>query len=130
MVGSGHRTAQTAPTESPRRPRQILSVFPQEDGVACPTTEVHVRFGLKGAMLEEGVMDMVAFSLALDDENVTAETKMLGICIMMRSGAYAASRQNTAKGGRGSRSSCPQSITKGPAILTSVCVQADLRAIT
>ncbi len=73
MVGSGHKTGQ-----STRRPLQILSVYPQEDGVACPSTEVHVRFGLRGAMLEQGAMNTAAFSLALDGEDVTAETKMLG----------------------------------------------------
>ncbi len=78
IATSGNETTRRSPQESTERPLQILSVFPQEGGVACPTTEVYVRFRLEGAMLEEGVMDTAAFSLALDGEDVTAETKMLG----------------------------------------------------
>ena len=75
---SGNETARSSPAGSTGRPLPILSVFPQEDGIACPTAEVHVRFRLEGAMLEQGVMDTAAFSLALGGEDVTAKTKMLG----------------------------------------------------
>jgi len=46
--------------------------------------------------------------------------------IKMRSGAYAASRQDAEAGGY--QDFRPRSITKGPAVLTSVCIRADLRA--
>lgn len=78
VVGSGHETSQTTPTPHAQRPAEILSVIPEEDSVTCPTTEVGARFMLKGAMLRDGEMDATAFSLALDGEDVTAETKLRG----------------------------------------------------
>jgi hypothetical protein len=49
---------------------------------------------------------------------------MLRVRIKMRSGAYASSRQDTdyTGGGAVGRSSWGQSVTRGPAILTSVCI--------
>ena len=53
---------------------------------------------------------------------------MLHVRITMSSGACASSRQNTnvVKGEGVSGSLAPRWIAKGPAVLTSVCVQADL----
>jgi hypothetical protein len=56
----------------------IISVIPEEEGVACPQTEVSAKFMLKGAMREDGEMDIAAFSLTLDGEDVTLQTKQRG----------------------------------------------------
>jgi hypothetical protein len=54
---------------------------------------------------------------------------MLCIRIKMRSGAYASLRQDTDYAGAGVvRSFDPRSGTRGPACLTSVCIQAVLKA--
>jgi hypothetical protein len=61
----------------PRRPREILAVYPEAGSVAGPAPEISVRFLLYGAMLKDGAMDEGAFSLAIDGEDVTAKTSIL-----------------------------------------------------
>ena len=75
---SGQETNQTTPPSSAQRPAQIVSVFPEEDSVVCPTAEVGAGFMLEGAMLKDGEMDLASFSLTLDGEDVTAETDFGG----------------------------------------------------
>jgi hypothetical protein len=54
---------------------------------------------------------------------------VLDVCIKMRLGAYASSRQDTDYTGGGVvRSFDPGSVTRGTACLISVCVQGDMKA--
>jgi hypothetical protein len=66
------------PSLSPQRPEEISAIFPEENGAACPETEVSVGFSLAGAMLKDGEVDPTVFSLALDGKDVTAETDIRG----------------------------------------------------
>jgi hypothetical protein len=56
---------------------------------------------------------------------------MLRVRIKMRSGAYASLRSDTDYTGEEGvgRSFEPGSVTRGPACLTSVCVQGDMKAV-
>jgi hypothetical protein len=57
---------------------------------------------------------------------------MLRVCIKMRLGAYASSRQDTDTdtGGGVVRSFDPGSVTRGTACLTRMCIRAGLKAAT
>ena len=55
----------------PRRPRRIFAVYPEEGSTASPVPEIGAGFFV------HGVMDEGALLLALDDEDVTAETWVL-----------------------------------------------------
>jgi hypothetical protein len=73
------RETERAPLDShSQRPPEISSVLPKEHSTACPTSEVGARFSLSGAMLENGQMDVSAFHLMLDGQDVTAKTDVRG----------------------------------------------------
>jgi hypothetical protein len=79
-----------------------------------------------------------AYDLGTPTESATSNTQaqkadhhVLRVRIKMRSGAHASSRQDTDYAGAVVvRSYDPGSVTRGPACLTSVCIQGDMKDAT